>query len=159
MCASVPIGTVDSLAVIATHSSSRFLSTVGGELSELAAGNWRAGMEHAAMKVLRCNLILLVLGCTVLVSARDRGSCLGEFLYCEASSACAMFSEDCTLCGPGEYVCPDRESCAPTAVAYKDCYGIAVGFSFFPFFPQCVQVSATILTHSAGNAPRLAVTD
>jgi len=35
-----------------------------------------------------------------------------------------MFASDCDKCREGQYMCPDRKTCAPNAEAYKVCPGI-----------------------------------
>jgi len=72
-------------------------------------------------------LILLVSTCCVSSAAPlSRGSsvtqpCLGEFEYCPSSGACVLFSNLCSVCGSGQYLCPDGSTCVQGAAGYLTC--------------------------------------
>ena len=48
-------------------------------------------------------------------------ACLGEYSYCPSSRSCVLDSANatsCSMCGPGEYLCPDLRTCATNARGY-----------------------------------------
>eukprot|EP01087_Luapelamoeba_hula_P020330 TRINITY_DN6926_c0_g1_i1.p1 TRINITY_DN6926_c0_g1~~TRINITY_DN6926_c0_g1_i1.p1 ORF type:complete len:914 (-),score=97.58 TRINITY_DN6926_c0_g1_i1:66-2807(-) len=59
-------------------------------------------------------------------AASDPNPCLGAYQWCPATGECVMLGSDCGCCchGYGQYLCPDRRTCASSAQQYLDCPGL-----------------------------------
>lgn len=56
----------------------------------------------------------------VLIFASAAYACVGEYERCP-SGDCVLISSDCGKCKQGEFLCPDRITCAANSRAYEDC--------------------------------------